>query len=103
MDEKLLNRVLEIEKEAQEIHESALNEALEVPVRAEKKVQELMEKIRLEAEGEAEKIVSRAQAKEECDRIMANAEENIEHNEKLAKANLNRAVAYVIGRVIGRE
>jgi vacuolar-type H+-ATPase subunit H len=103
LDEKLLNRVLDIEKQAQSIHDSALNEALELPVRAEKEAQELIEKTRLEAEKEAQIMISNAQAKEECDRITAEMDEKISHSEGLAAANFNRAVSYVIGRVIGRE
>lgn len=103
MDEKILSRVLEIEKQAQTIHDSALTEALELPVRAEKEAQELIEKSRLEAEQEAQKMIANAQAEEECKRIIADMEEKMSHSEGLAASNFNRAVAYVIARVIGRE
>ena len=103
MDEKLLNRVLEIEKEAQTIHDSALSEALELPVRAEKETQELIEKTRLDAEQQSQKMIASAQAEDECKRIVADTEEKISHSEGLAASNFNRAVAYVIARVIGRE
>ena len=48
-------------------------------------------------------MVAKAQAEEEFARILEQAEESIQKTEALAKSNVDRAVAYVLQRVIGRE
>jgi len=103
LDEKLIQRVLDIEKEAQTIHEAALAEALALPVQAEKEAEALIAQARSEAEEEAKQMVANAQAKEECAQILADAEDKMHHAELLGNSNLDRAVSYVIARVIGRE
>jgi hypothetical protein len=103
LDEKLIQRVLEIEREAQTIHEAALAEALALPVQAEKEAEALIAQARSEAEEEAKQMVANAQAKEECARILAEAEEKNRNAEMLSKANFDKAVSYVLARVIGRE
>jgi hypothetical protein len=103
LDEKLIQRVLDIEKQAQSIHETALAEALALPVQAEKEAEALIARTRSEAEEEARNLVANAQAKEECAQILSDAEEKIRGAELLSKANFDRAVSYVLARVIGRE
>jgi F0F1-type ATP synthase membrane subunit b/b' len=48
-------------------------------------------------------LVANAQAKEEIERILAEAEDKVKHSKDLAKGNLDRAVGYVLDRVAGRE
>ncbi len=103
MDEKLIQRVFEIEKEAQTIHEAALAEALTLPVQAEKEAEALIAQTRSEAEEKARQMVADAQAKEECAQILADVEEKIRNADMEGKANFERAVSYVLARVIGRE
>lgn len=103
MDEKRIEQVLEIENQAQAIHEAALREAEQLPKQAEKEAQALLEKGRLEAEEEARQIVSGAQVEVESKRILSQAEENARRTETLALSNLDRGVAYVLRRVIGQE
>jgi vacuolar-type H+-ATPase subunit H len=103
LDEKLIQRVLEIEKGAQTIHEAALAEALDLPIQAEKETEALIAQARSKAEEEARQMVANAQAKEECARILADAEDKIQRAEMLGRANFDRAVSYVLARVIGRE
>jgi hypothetical protein len=103
MNEKRIQQVLDIEKQAQEIHESAVREAGQLPITAEQKGQALIEKSRSEAQEEAKKLVARAQAESESARILAETQEKNQKTEALAMNNFDRAVAYVIERVIGKE
>jgi len=102
MNEKLIEQVLQIEKQAQEIHEAARREAEQLPIQAEKEAQALIDKARSEAEEEARQMVASVQSKEESTRILAEAEEEARQLQALAISNIDRAVAYVLERVAGR-
>jgi vacuolar-type H+-ATPase subunit H len=103
LNEKNIQEVLEIEKQAEAIHQAALHEAQQIPVKAEQEAQALLEKSRAAAKEEARKILENAQAEEESARIMSEAESQIRRTDGLAKKNFDRAVSYVMARVIGRE
>ena len=103
MDEKRIQEVLQIEKQAQEIYEAALREAEQLPVLASQESQSLIEKTRIEAEAEAHRLVANAEAKEECARILADAEEKSNRMKGLAMSHMERAVGYVLDRVAGRD
>ena len=103
LNEKNIQEVLEIEKQADAIHKAALQEAQQIPVEAEQAAQLLIEKARAAAEEEARKIISNAQSEEESSRILSEAEDKIKRTDGLALKNLDRAVAYVMARGIGRE
>ena len=102
MSENRIQQVLEIEKQALEIHDAALAAAQQLPVQAEKEAQAILEKTRGDAEEEARKLLARAQAEEETAKILAQAEEKNRQLEALAMSNFDRAVAYILDRVIGR-
>jgi V/A-type H+-transporting ATPase subunit G/H len=103
LNEKNIQEVLEIEKQADAIHEAALQEAQQIPVKAEQEAQALIEKARAAAEEEARKLIADAQSAEGSTRILSDAEANIKRTDGLAMKNFDRAVAYVMARVIGRE
>ena len=102
MNEKHIQQVLEIEKRAQEMHEAALKEAQQLPVIAEQEAQALIEKARAEAQQQAREMVAEVKADEESARILSEIEEKNKQFEALAMSNLDRAVNYVLERVIGR-
>ena len=102
MNDKHIQQVLDIEKRAQDIQDAAEKEAQQLPVTAEQEAQALIEKARREAEQQAREIVSAVNADEESARILAEAEENSKQLEKAAASNFDRAVNYVLERVIGR-
>ena len=102
MSEKQIQQVIEIEKRAQEIHEAALKEAQQLPVIAEQEAQTLIEKAKAEADQEAREMQSKAQADEEGARILSEVEEKNRQFETVAMSNSDRAVDYVLERVIGR-
>jgi vacuolar-type H+-ATPase subunit H len=103
MNEKHIEQVLEIEKQAQEIHDAAVREAQQLPVKAEQEAQALVEKAIADAHLQARQMISKVQADEESARILAEAEEKNRQFETLAMSNFERAVAYVIERVLGTE
>ena len=102
MNEKQIQKVIEIERRAQEIHDAAVKEAQQLPVIAEQEAQALIEKAKAEAAQEAREMLSSVQADEEGARILSEVEEKNRQLETLAMSNLDRAVEYVLERVIGR-
>ena len=103
MSEKRIQQVLEIEKQALEIREAAVKEADQIPDQAENDAQALLEKSRAEAEEEARQIIARARASDEGAQILSEAEGKAREFENTAKSSIDRAVAYVVARVIGKE
>ena len=102
MNEKQIQQVIEIEKRAQELHDAAVKEAQQLPVIAEQEAQGLIEKAKAEAEQEAREMLSKVQADEEGTRILSEVEEKSGQFESVAVSNLDRAVEYVLERVIGK-
>jgi vacuolar-type H+-ATPase subunit H len=102
VNERHIQQVLDIEKQAQEIHESAVKEAQQLPIIAEQEAQALIEKAKAEAQQKAREMVAGVKADEENARILTEAEEKNKQFEALAMSNLDRAVNYVLERVIGR-
>ena len=102
MNEKHIQQVIEIEKQAQEIHEAAMREAQQLPVLADQEAQALIEKTRADAQQKAREMVSEVKTDEESARILSEVEEKNKQFEALAMSNLDRAVTYVLERVIGR-
>ncbi len=103
MNEKRIEQVLEIEKQALAIHEAAIKEADQLPIDAEREAQALVEKARREADDKARQIEANAEPKEECDRILAQAHDEARKTMELGMSNFDRAVTYVLNRVIGKE
>jgi len=103
LNEKRIQQVLEIEKQANTIREATINEAAQLPIQAEKEAQALIEKSRADAQEEARQLLAKAQAEEESADILSQAEQKIQHTETLALGNIQHAVAYVLARVVGRE
>jgi V/A-type H+-transporting ATPase subunit G/H len=103
LNEKTIQQVLEIEQQADAIYAEAAREAEKLPLLAEQEAQMLIEKARSEAEEEAKKMVTKAQAEEERQRILAEADTTVQRTESVAKMNSNKAIAYVLNRVTGKE
>jgi vacuolar-type H+-ATPase subunit H len=102
-NEAFIQKVLEIEQQADKIHEKAVHEAELLPVRADQDSQGIIDKARIDAQNEAAQLVDQAKVQRQSAEILADAEKNIQHIETLASSNSNRAIAYVVARVIGRE
>jgi vacuolar-type H+-ATPase subunit H len=103
LNEKRIQQVLEIEKQAQAIHDKAVAEAERLPAQAEQEALAMVEKARADAQAEARALIAKAQAKEEVEAILVDANSKIQRIDVSAQANLSRAVSYVLNRVVGKE
>lgn len=103
MNENRIQQVLEIEKQAQNMHETAIRDAQQLPISADQESQAIIEKARANAQQEARELIAKAQAIEETTRILLTAEEKKHQVEALAMSNFDRAVNYILDRVIGRD
>ena len=103
MNEKRIQQVIEVEKQAQQILDSAKRDAEKLPIIADQEAQEIIEKARKEAREEANQIVTQARGETETARILSEAEEKTHEIENLAMKNFERAVGFVLDRVIGKE
>jgi vacuolar-type H+-ATPase subunit H len=103
MNENRIRQVLEIEKQAQDVHDKAIREAQQLPATAEQEAERILDKARNDAEEEARQLVAKAQAQEETAKILAQAEDKNHQVETLAMSNFDRAVTHILDRVIGRE
>lgn len=103
MNEKHIQQVLEIEKQAQEIHEAAVKEAQQLPIQAEQEAQALIAKAKAEAHEEARQMLAGLQPGDVAgqgaapDAVTGNSEFEVS-----AKQNFDKAVAFVLERVIGK-
>ncbi|HLA07151.1 MAG TPA: hypothetical protein VJ022_06895 [Anaerolineales bacterium] len=102
MNEKNIRQVLEIEKQAQELQEKAKRDAQEIPVRAEQEAQALLARARAEAQEEARRIIAEAQSEDKLNSVMAGVSAKNSEFEALTKKNFDKAVAFVLDRVIGK-
>jgi len=103
MNENRIQQVLDVEKQAQAIYDAAVNEADKMPRQAEIEAQALIERARSEAEEEARRMVDSSQVEEEINRILSQADERNRRMESLAKSNFDKAVAFVLTRIAGKE
>ncbi len=102
MNEKRIEQVLEIERQAQGILDAATREADQLPSQAEQEARNLVEQARNQAHDEARQMVEKAQAQAETAAILAEAEKKNRETEKRASSNMEKAVSFVLGRVIGK-
>ena len=65
-------------------------------------LQALIEKAKAEAQEEARRIIAEAQAEDKANEILADVERQDQELEAKANANIEKAVNYVLERVIGR-
>jgi F0F1-type ATP synthase membrane subunit b/b' len=103
VNEKRIQQVLDIEKEAEGIRQKAVAEAEQIPAQAEIEAQELITHSRAKAQEEARALVAQAEAEQEANEILSETNERIRITELTAMGNLNQAVRYVLARVVGRE
>jgi vacuolar-type H+-ATPase subunit H len=102
MNEKHIEQVLEIEKQAQEIHEAAVREAQQLPIQAEQEAQALIAKAKADAQEEARRMLASVQSSDASSQIAADGASRNSEFEASAKKNFDKAVAFVLERVIGR-
>lgn len=103
MNEDLVQRVVEIELQAQKIYDTACKEAQEMVQRAEQEAQEIIAKARRETLIETEQLIQSAEEQDESQRLLAQAEAEAARRETLATKQFDRALQYVLLRLAGRE
>ena len=82
--------------------EKAKKEAQDIPVKAEQEAQALIAKARSEAQEEARKMIAAVQVGDGSSQGTADVASKESESEGKAKANFDKAVAFVLERVIGR-
>ncbi len=103
MNEKRIQQVIEVEKQAQALYESALKEADRLPRQAEAEGQALIEQARREAEDEVRRLLTGAQSEDEARQILQEAEEKNRRVEQQVASNFEQAVGLILARVYGEE
>jgi V/A-type H+-transporting ATPase subunit G/H len=102
MNEKHIQQVLKIEKQAQEMQEKAKRDAKEIPVKAEQEAQEMLARARSEAQEEARKLIAQVQSEDKSKDVATDVDTKNSEFEALAKKNFDKAVEFVLNRVIGK-
>ncbi len=103
MNEQRIIQVLDIERQAQGLHEQAVRNAEQLQLQAASEAQSLLEKARAEALEEARRMTLGAQAKDECARILSQMDEKNHRMESLAAVHFDSAVSFVLNRIVGKE
>ncbi len=103
MNENHIQKILAYEQQASNIYEAAVKEAEQLPALAEQEAEAMIAKARQQAEEEARALLSQAQTDAEVNRITEELAEKIKQTESLAKTHQEKAVGFVIARVIGME
>jgi vacuolar-type H+-ATPase subunit H len=102
MNEKRIQEVIQVEKSAEEMLDGARKDAERLPIEAEEEAQKLVQEARAAADDEARRLIDEAQSDVEVKDILAAAEAKGQRLESQSKANFDRAVAFVLDRVLGR-
>jgi len=102
MNEKRIQEVIDIEKQAEAILLAARTEADRLPLQAEADAQEILTEARAAAERDARQMVEQARADDQTGTIMAAADNRIRESELLAANHLEEAIRFVLDRVIGK-
>ena len=102
MNEKRIQEVIDIEKQAEAILLAARTEADRLPIQAEADAQQLLKEARAAAERDARQMVEQARADDQTATIVSAAENRMRESELLAANHMEQAIHYVLDRVIGR-
>lgn len=102
-NEKYIQAVLDIEKQADAIYEKAVREAEQIPKLAEQEAEAILEKARKDAQDEAHRIVTGSHSQEESGRILTEAEDKIRRMKNVAASRIDLAVGCILDQVAGKE
>lgn len=103
MNEKHVQELVEIERQAQALLDSARRDAERLPVQAEREAHELLERARSDARAQAQEMIDDARGGEEGASVLLKAQDEMQRDEKTAAGNLDQAVEYVMARLLGVE
>jgi vacuolar-type H+-ATPase subunit H len=102
VNEKRIREVIEVEQRALDLLAQANREAEQLPVQAEAEASMIVANAQAAAQAEARTIIEQAQQGDEAAQIISRAEENMSRTSSMAEKNLEKAVTYVLERVLGR-
>ena len=105
MSQEAITRILNVEQNATRMHDDAVQRAAELAAEAEKTASASKQHSLTEAQQQAAKILEASKEKAEVERarIIAQAGADAQRLDTLATKNLQRAVEYVLNRIIGHE
>jgi vacuolar-type H+-ATPase subunit H len=101
MVEKRIQQVLEIERQAQSLYDSAVRQSQQLPAAAKREARDHLEQTVAAAREKAQRMQAEATAETECASIAAQSEQAIQRMETSAKERSERAVDYVLDAVAG--
>ena len=101
--EETVNQLREIEEKAQALYESTVQEAKMLPIDAEEDARVLKSQLHQETEAEAQRILSEAKDDSDSKKILQQAEEDAVRKETVAMNQFDRAVNYILHRIVGRQ
>jgi vacuolar-type H+-ATPase subunit H len=101
MNEKRIQEVIEIEKQAQQLLAKASRAAEDLPAKAELEAREIIEQARASAKQEAKELLERSAAEDEAAEIISRSQAKMGDDDRLAEKNMEKAVTYVLQQVIG--
>jgi len=101
MNEKRIQEVIEIEKQAQQLLAKASRAAEDLPAKAETQARAIIEQARAAAKQEAKKQLEQSAADDEAAEIISKSQAKMGEDDKLAEKNMDKAVRYVLQQVIG--
>jgi vacuolar-type H+-ATPase subunit H len=102
VNEKRIREVIEVEQRALEMLAHAKRDAEQIPIQAEAEAAAIVENARAAAQDEARRMIEDAQKGDEATEIISQAQANMSRKAELADQNLEKAVTYVVERVLGR-
>jgi vacuolar-type H+-ATPase subunit H len=101
--EETVNQLKEIEEKAQALYEMTIQEAKKLPIDAEEDARQIQSKLHHETEAEAKRILDEANNDTEGQKILQQAEDEAKRKEALAMNHFDRAVNYILHRIVGRQ
>jgi F0F1-type ATP synthase membrane subunit b/b' len=101
MNEEHVKRILKADQEAQKSYELAVKNAEVIPIQAEVKAKSLLDMAKQNAEGEAKTILDRARTDLVDPAKNESVEEDLRKMELSAEKNLDKAVEFVLGQLMG--
>jgi F0F1-type ATP synthase membrane subunit b/b' len=101
MNEEHVKRILKADQEAQKSYELAVKNAEVIPIQAEVKAKSLLDMAKQDAEGEAKTILDRARTDLVDPAKNESVEEDLRKMELSAEKNLDKAVEFVLGQLMG--
>jgi vacuolar-type H+-ATPase subunit H len=105
MNEEIINQILELEKQAQTIHDDAQLKAAQIVEQAEIDADHLRQSAEKSRKEKVRQLLAKAResAKRERDRILDETRAEIEKIKAQAEINKQEAVQYVVDSVTWRE